>query len=333
MKKISLIFMITIVPMILRAQTANVDVATPTATAGNITSTSTGVGIGTTTPQEILDVVGNTSVSGELKLYRVDGNGTPTDDSVRLKAYTGGALMIKPENGATYIRSEDTNASNILLISGSYSKGEYGKFSHNRMVFSGNIDSDGNGTYDQGKVFVAIKRDDDSFIDNGHGFCIGRRYITPGYVFDVNGNSLISGKLAVNEIEIGTTTTSTDDYVFKCHGKIGTKSIQVRQDENWPDYVFDEEYDLMKLDSLQQFVKTEKHLPGVETATEIETNGLDLGAMQTTQMQKIEELTLYLLQLNEKLQEQDKSVQQLQEKVETLQNENASLKQSLQKNK
>lgn len=66
----------------------------------------------------------------------------------------------------------------------------------------------------------------------------------------------------------------------------------------WPDYVFADDYNLKPLSEVASFIKENKHLPGIESASEIEKSGLSLGDMQKKQMEKIEELTLYTIQLD-----------------------------------
>jgi len=66
----------------------------------------------------------------------------------------------------------------------------------------------------------------------------------------------------------------------------------------WPDYVFENDYKLMPLKNLETFVKENKHLPNVPVSDSVEENGIDVGAMQTLEMQKIEELSLYIIQLH-----------------------------------
>ena len=55
----------------------------------------------------------------------------------------------------------------------------------------------------------------------------------------------------------------------------------------------------------QEYIKENKHLPNIPSANEIETKGLNVGAVQAKQMEKIEELTLYIIEMNKKIQAQD----------------------------
>jgi hypothetical protein len=74
------------------------------------------------------------------------------------------------------------------------------------------------------------------------------------------------------------------------------RAVEIRVEaQNWPDYVFDKEYSVMPLKEIDQFVKTNKHLPGVPTASDVTKNGIELGEMSSILLRKIEELTLHLI--------------------------------------
>lgn len=103
-----------------------------------------------------------------------------------------------------------------------------------------------------------------------------------------------------------------DDGLFR------TRSIRVDLN-TWADYVFESNYVLMSLKDIKKFIAENGHLPEVPKATEIENKGLDLGEMQRIQMQKIEELTLHLIQLDERLSTSE-------QRIKTLEAENRALK-------
>jgi hypothetical protein len=84
-------------------------------------------------------------------------------------------------------------------------------------------------------------------------------------------------------------------------GKVMSEEVNVQLSGNWPDYVFEKNYHLPAFDSLRQFVNTHKHLPNIPTAADVEKNGIALGDMQKKMMEKIEELTLYVLKLEEEI--------------------------------
>ena len=91
----------------------------------------------------------------------------------------------------------------------------------------------------------------------------------------------------------------TSDGILKC------KEISVTL-TGWPDYVFKRDYKLMTLSELEQFVSENSHLPNVPSAIEVEKNGVQLGEMNVILLKKIEELTLYILQLEKRLSDVEK---------------------------
>lgn len=101
-------------------------------------------------------------------------------------------------------------------------------------------------------------------------------------------------------VGIGTTNPTQKLAV---NGSIRAKEVIV--DTGWSDFVFEEGYHLPSLDAVRNHIKIHGHLPGVPSAAEIHEQGLPVGESQKILMQKVEELTLYLLQLkqaNEELQ-------------------------------
>ena len=85
----------------------------------------------------------------------------------------------------------------------------------------------------------------------------------------------------------------------------------------WPDYVFKKDYDLMPLKDLGLFIKINGHLPNIPKAETIEKDGLSLGEMNKLLMEKVEELTLYLLQQDQKQDAQEKRIAELEALVKT----------------
>lgn len=88
-------------------------------------------------------------------------------------------------------------------------------------------------------------------------------------------------------------------------GLLQAREVKVNLD-NWPDYVFETDYSLPPLTYLEQFVEKTGHLPNVPSAETVKENGLNLGDAAKITMQKVEELTLYLIQLNKRVEQQGK---------------------------
>ncbi len=92
------------------------------------------------------------------------------------------------------------------------------------------------------------------------------------------------------------TTNPAVGYALSVDGKIICEELRVQLSGAWPDYVFADNYTLMPLQGVESFIKNNRHLPGIPSALEMEKNGLSVGEMQKKMMEKIEELTLYILQ-------------------------------------
>lgn len=86
---------------------------------------------------------------------------------------------------------------------------------------------------------------------------------------------------------------SSEGYVFARKYTTTLSSI--------PDYVFAPDYNLMTFQELRNYITTEKHLPNVPSAKEYEETGVDLGEMNRVLLEKVEELTLYILQLEDRM--------------------------------
>ncbi|UOE40066.1 hypothetical protein MTP09_09045 [Chryseobacterium suipulveris] len=135
---------------------------------------------------------------------------------------------------------------------------------------------------------------------------------------NINANSTIflqenSGKVVIGTTTIPNCSTCSDYNLFVKKG-IKTEKVKVEfaNANGWADYVFENDYKLMPLEELKTFIKKNKHLPEVPTATEVVENGLELKEFNALLLKKVEELTLHLIQLNEKLQDQNDRIKELE---------------------
>ena len=115
-------------------------------------------------------------------------------------------------------------------------------------------------------------------------------------------------------LSVGTTlTVGTDASVygglavgsgFECdaQGNLKVKRLRVTL-QDWPDYVFGEGYRLPSLGEVERYVREHSHLPGVPSAAEVEADGADLGEMNKVLLEKVEELTLYIIDLQKQINE------------------------------
>ncbi len=108
--------------------------------------------------------------------------------------------------------------------------------------------------------------------------------------------------VASGNVTIGTATPATG-YLLSVDGKVMAEEVRVLLSGSWPDYVFEEGYQLPSLKDLETSVMKNKHLPGIPAADVVQKEGITLGQMQTKMMEKIEELTLYIIQLQKQIDE------------------------------
>ncbi len=125
-----------------------------------------------------------------------------------------------------------------------------------------------------------------------------------GMRLDKNGN-----------VGIGT-TTPTDKLSVK--GKIRAQEIKV-ETTGWADFVFAKNYKLPSLQATEQHILANGHLPGIPSAEEVAKDGIELGEMNKKLLQKIEELTLYLIEMKKGSDQQQSQIKKLTEQVETIQ--------------
>ena len=99
--------------------------------------------------------------------------------------------------------------------------------------------------------------------------------------------------------------TNTPDEKLTVNGNIHSKEVHVDLN-NWPDYVFTKEYDLLTQQELAEYIKKNGHLPNIPSAKEVDENGISLGVMNAKLLEKIEELTLYMLQNEKRIEKLEK---------------------------
>ncbi len=109
--------------------------------------------------------------------------------------------------------------------------------------------------------------------------------------------------------------TSIPDSKLTVKGNIHGEEVKVDLSVPAPDYVFDTDYKLTPLETLQQYIKQNNHLPNIPTAKELETYGVVLGVMNMKLLEKIEELTLYTIQQQKLINEQSKIIKEIQERL------------------
>lgn len=122
-------------------------------------------------------------------------------------------------------------------------------------------------------------------------------------------NSTLLMHLDGNTGNLGIGTTVTATHKLQVNGL-----IKANGPLDWPDFVFEDDYELPTLEQVENDIARDSHLPGIPSAKEVREEGIDLTEMDAKLLQKIEELTLYLI-------EQNKEIKALKEKMKLIENQ------------
>jgi hypothetical protein len=124
----------------------------------------------------------------------------------------------------------------------------------------------------------------------------------------------------VNNGNVGIGTTTPGSFKLAVEGKIWAKEVQVALTNPGPDYVFEPTYHLKPLSEIETYIKENKHLPEVPSAKEMEVNGVQLGEMNMLLLKKVEELTLYVIELKKENSEAKEMNKRLADKIDKIEN-------------
>lgn len=228
---------------------------------------------------------GNISLSGEHYSF---GN----NNEKKIHVYSG-------ESSALYHNAKRTSTSEIRDYDGSSSAIE---FSNNGIRFrtAEKQDTRGNEISNwkdmlllntDGKIGVGSMT---TYLENdGNSLLLHSPYnmnIESGHV-------TLTGKVGVN------TVNQVDDYALAVNGGIISTKVYIKEVNQWPDCVFSDEYEIRSLDALKEYIEEHHHLPGIPSEEEVLKNGYDLHEMQYLMLEKIEEMTRYILILQEEIDE------------------------------
>ncbi len=175
-----------------------------------------------------------------------------------------------------------------------------------RIEGNGNVTSKGS-LFSNGYILTKNPSNSDasvslSWLNNVARIRIGGEGVgsTGGFDIQTTGNLSLMRIYHNGNIGVGTTTP---DSKLTVKGNIHAEEVKVDLSVPGPDYVFKEEYDLKSLEEVQSYINEHGHLPNIPSAKDMEENGVQLGEMNMKLLEKIEELTLYVIELKEEINE------------------------------
>jgi hypothetical protein len=305
----------------------------------NSPTTNTNVGIGTNTPKSNLDVKGNLTVGSTYGgVTAAPTNGLLVEGKVGIGTTTPkGLLDINGglANGQTFTDYSDSYTKSLVLNIGSVRSTSGGRMFTFFDIPSSNINSKSFFVFkiedrnDANRFKIEAEADGytDMMVSNKRQEVLMRthedgndnvymdmpkpnsRIVIGGwgdYLLEhklvVRGSAKIEGNILTDaNIGIGTSNfvDGADTYRLSVKGKIRAEEIKVYN--TWADYVFKKEYKLTTLNEVEKFIIQNGHLPNVPSAEEVTEKGLELGEMAKIQQEKIEELTLYIIAQNKRI--------------------------------
>lgn len=151
-------------------------------------------------------------------------------------------------------------------------------------------------------------------------------------------NFTLTGGGVLTTVQLNAQATNDQNIAFQCFGSnnqqpnfmvYGSGIVKARKIivdlDTWADYVFSDDYELMPLYKVKEYITKFGHLPNVPSAKEIENKGVDLAETAKITMEKVEELTLYVIQQQELLEKQQELLELQQKQIEELKKINANI--------
>ncbi|MBK7665880.1 MAG: hypothetical protein IPJ32_00200 [Sphingobacteriaceae bacterium] len=204
-------------------------------------------------------------------------------------------------NDGIQVKQTGTGAAGLHLDNVSLNGHNWGIFSNG----SSNFEGAGNfSIYDYGVGGSGVNQTRFLISGTTGNVGIGTGIVQPTAKLTVNGKVLVGDQSLSGFVGINT----VGQYLLYVQQGILTEKVKVAvaTTSNWADYVFDKNYKVRSINELDSYIKANKHLPGIPSALEVVENGIDVATMDAKLLEKIEELSLYIIELNKKIEQLEK---------------------------
>lgn len=256
------------------------------------------LGVNTDTPDARLDVHGDAIIESTLDvdgITRINNASQSSNASNGALRVTGGAgIGMNLNVGQNLDVNQNANVDGNATIDGNgYIGGNLGVGTTNplqKLHVVGNRIRLGNSVNNR---FVDLRIDGAGNDINSFGQDLFIRSMN-------NEDVYINSQPGDGRVGIGTTTIP-NGYLLAIDGNVICEEVRVQLSGNWPDYVFAKDYDLKPLHEVEAQIAKVGHLPDSPSAAEVEKSGIELSKMVTTQQKQVEELFLYVIELNKKI--------------------------------
>ncbi|MCX6146207.1 MAG: hypothetical protein NTW25_03020, partial [Candidatus Kapabacteria bacterium] len=135
-----------------------------------------------------------------------------------------------------------------------------------------------------------------------------------GVSTDLTTKLTVNGKVRIGTSNVLQNSAYLNTYKLLVDGDIIAPRVVVSTTD-WADFVFDKNYKLATLEEVESHINENKHLKGIPTESEVKNNGVDIGAMNVKLLQKVEELTLYMIQLKKESDRLSRENKEIYEKL------------------
>ncbi|MDW3197034.1 MAG: hypothetical protein R8G66_31945 [Cytophagales bacterium] len=260
-------------------------------------------------------------------LIDVNGNWGIGVADPQAKLSVDGFVKVQGADGRMMLENASANSSIYLKNSGASSQRKfeilYGTTSKFVMDNNGNVGigtTAPSGSISSNQTGLHVMNDNVSYLSLESTASVGKKYTlyssaSGSLVFQDASNAKTRGIIDIDgNWGIGVTNPDTKLVV---DGTITSEEI-ILKDVDGADFVFEEDYDLRSLEETEKFIQANKHLPEIPSAAEMAEEGLEIKEMNILLLQKVEELTLHLIEQNKQNQSQQAEIEVLKAKIDQL---------------